>query len=153
MFIPIRQLHLHDIIVDLVLMMWAACLYDMRQSSDLAIARAVYMLHRVLKELSTKRLARDRAALAAVSVQLFPVLAEVWVARSSQLLAALGPWAATHSSSAAVDDEALVPLAELVTHLIKCLYRITLCGFPNTMQVQRRDYMIYSLPLLNQLTL
>lgn len=105
------------------------------------------MLHRVLKELSTKRLVRDRAALAAVSVQLFPVLAEVWLARSSQLLSALGPWAATHGSSSLVDDEALIPLAELVTHLIKCLYRITLSGFPNTMQVQWRYRMSHILNL------
>lgn len=114
----------------------SVCVRAGRQSSDLAIARAVYILHRVLKELSTKRLARDRAALAAVSAQLFPVLAKVWLARSAQLLAALGPWAAT----AAADDGALVPLAQLVTHLVKCLYRVTLSGFPNTMQVVAKSH-------------
>ena len=71
----------------------------LQQKSDLAIARGVYTLHRVLKELSTKRLSRDRLALAAVSVQLFPVVSAVWLERSAQLMQALGPWSAGGSAA------------------------------------------------------
>jgi hypothetical protein len=56
-----------------------------------------------------------------------------------QLLAALGPWVATASA----DDGAHVPLAQLATHLVKCLYRATLSDFPNTMQVVAKSHHVF----------
>jgi hypothetical protein len=105
--------------------------------TDLAISRAVYTLHRVLKELSTKRLSKDRQAFAALSMQLFPVISAAWLERSGQLVQALGGWGAMslgdEARTNAACEEGLEPLANLVLFLVKCLYRIVLSGFPNSM--------------------
>jgi len=103
------------------------------QTSDVAISRAVYTLHRVLKELNSKRLAKDRTAFVDMATALFAPVAAVWQERSSQLLHALGPWGASAGLDAEA-EERLIPLAELVTYLVKCVYRMVLSGFPNSMK-------------------
>lgn len=85
--------------------------------TDLSIMRAAYTLHRVLKELSTKRLARDRMPFVALSVALFPPVTAAWTERSAQL----------HASPSQ-------PLAELVTYLTKAMGTTVLCAFPNSLQ-------------------
>lgn len=99
----------------------------------------MYTLHRVLKELATKRLAKDRAAVVQISSQIFPLLHGAYQHRSAQLLEMLNSMMARWEISGSVDvaeEEAFKPLAELVTYLVKCMHRVVLSGFPTSLQQQ-----------------
>ena len=104
------------------------------QSSDLAITRSTYTLLKVLKLLAQKRTQAHRRAFVVVCVQLHPVVTKVWEERSSQIMNGLGQWAAVAGDAVANLEQQLLPLATLVTYLVKCLYHIMMSGFPNSMQ-------------------
>jgi hypothetical protein len=88
----------------------------------MAITRGACTLYRVLKELATKKLARDRLAFLAVSVELFPVVSGAWRARSEQLIHAVGQGTGS------------APLGMLVKYLAKCLYQVMVSAFPTSLQ-------------------
>jgi hypothetical protein len=93
----------------------------------------------VLKELSTKRLAKDRAAVVQISLQIFPMLHEAYRLRSGQLLGVLSTMIQKWEAGGKVDvseEDSLKPLAELVTYLVKCMHRVVLSGFPTSLQPQ-----------------
>ena len=113
--------------------LFPALIQTIQSGSDLMIARATATTHRVLKELAGKRLLGDKRNYSAMSVQLFPVVSQVWLERSEQLRGALGAWAgqggqAGQAGQASPGEDQLLPLAVLVTHLTKVMLRTILNG-------------------------
>lgn len=111
---------------------------DITTGSDIVISRGVYTLHRVLKELATKRLARDRVAFVEVASQIFPLLHTAYQHRTAQLLESLSSmssrWETNNGVVELSEEENMKPLADLVTYLVKCMHRVVLSGFPTSLQ-------------------
>jgi hypothetical protein len=107
----------------------------LQSGSQLQIQRVMYTLHCVLKELASKRLMMDKKAFATMSVQLFPLIFQMWSSTSGALLEHLSQLSQLiQQQQGGLDQNAqqqllsAAPQAELVVRMTKVLYRLLVAG-------------------------
>ncbi|CAN0019505.1 unnamed protein product [Discosporangium mesarthrocarpum] len=111
------------------------------QGQALRRKRAVYSLHQVLKELSSKRVGFDKAAFSAMAAELFPVIKSMWDAQwvlVERVLAAVSPVSAEEPANS-LGPEAVEALG-LATTCVKVLYRLIIFGIPGLEHVQAAPF-------------